>query len=126
MKIRGAAHRMNASADSTNDFTSTADDFATARAALLERFEHCAAHLNHTTPHSSSVDTSDPNALTLRVGRRAFFTFHRTPDGPAYAWWYPASRAPGGRPPHRGRSRARGTDRACGLHAPRQKRTRLK
>jgi len=87
---------MNASADFTNDFTSTDDDFAAARAALLERFEHCAAHLNHTTPRSSSVDTSDPNALTLRVGRRAFFTFHRTPDGPAYAWWYPASRAPVG------------------------------
>lgn len=69
-------------------------DFATARAALMEHFDHCAAWLNHAAPHSTHVDTSDPTALTLRVGTHAYFTFHETPDGSAYAWWYPASPRP--------------------------------
>ncbi len=87
---------MNAADDMNTNMkiVPTADDFAAARAALLERFENCAEHLNYTAPHSSSVDTSDAHALTLRVGKHGYFTFHHTPDGPAYAWWYPASRAP--------------------------------
>lgn len=76
----------------TDRDTETTDEFAVAREALMERFEHCAAHLNHAAPRSSSVDTSDPNALTLRVGRHGYFTFRRSADGPVYAWWYPASR----------------------------------
>lgn len=71
-------------------------DFATARAALLTHFEHCAAWLNHAAPHLTRVDTSDPHALALRVGAHAYFIFHETPDGPAYAWWYPASARPVG------------------------------
>lgn len=71
-------------------------DFAAARAALIHHFERCAAWLNHAEPHSTRVDTSDPNALTLRVGTHAYFTFHQTPHGPAYAWWYPASPRPVG------------------------------
>ncbi|MGI8687699.1 MAG: hypothetical protein ACR2M3_03885 [Thermomicrobiales bacterium] len=69
-------------------------DFTTARAALIEHFERCAAWLNHAAPHSTHVETSDPHALTLRVGTRAYFTFHETADGSAYAWWYPASPRP--------------------------------
>lgn len=71
-------------------------DFAAARASLMPHFERCAAWLNHAAPHSTRVDTSDPDALTLRVGTRAYFTFHETPDGSAYAWWYPASPRPVG------------------------------
>gem|GEM_PF-6552679 len=69
-------------------------DFATARATLLTHFERCAAWLNHEAPHSTRVDASDPGALTLRVGTHAYFTFHETPDGSAYIWWYPASPRP--------------------------------
>jgi hypothetical protein len=71
-------------------------DFPAARAALIEHFEHCAAWLNHAAPHSTHVDTSDPDALTLRVGKHAYFTFHMSANGPAYAWWYPASLRPVG------------------------------
>ena len=68
--------------------------FDAARAALIEHFEHCAAWLNHTAPHSTHVDTSDAEALTLRIGGHAYFTFRNTPQGPVYAWWYPASPRP--------------------------------
>lgn len=71
-------------------------DFATARAALIPHFERCAAWINHAAPHSTRIDTSDPDALTLRVGTRAYFTFHETLDGSAYTWWYPASPRPVG------------------------------
>lgn len=78
-----------------NDLTDPDEyDYAAARAALLERFDAVAAHLNHAAPRSSWVDSHDPDALTLRVGQRAYFTFHRTANGIAYAWWYPASRQP--------------------------------
>ncbi len=71
-------------------------DFPAAREALMAHFERCAAWLNHAAPHSTHVDRSDPNALTLRVGAHAYFRFHQTPDGPAYTWWYPASPRPVG------------------------------
>ena len=71
-------------------------DFATAREALRTHFAHCAAWLNHAAPHSTRVDERDPRALTLRVGVHAFFTFHETPNGLAYTWWYPASPHPVG------------------------------
>lgn len=71
-------------------------DFTTAREALLGHFERCAAWLNHAAPHTARLDRSDPRALTLRVGARAYFTFRDTPDGPVYAWWYPASPRPVG------------------------------
>jgi hypothetical protein len=61
-------------------------DFATARASLIPHFERCAAWINHAAPHSTRVETGDPDALTL----------HETPDGSAYAWWYPASPRPVG------------------------------
>ncbi len=66
-------------------------DFATARDALLDHFERCAAWLNHAAPHSTRIDQTDPRALILRVGTHAHFTFRETRDGPVYAWWYPAS-----------------------------------
>lgn len=66
-------------------------DFPASRSALVDHFERCAAWLNHMSPRSTRVDTTDPRALTLHVGRHGFFTFRETPDGPAYAWWYPAS-----------------------------------
>ncbi len=69
-------------------------DFSVARDALRGHFDRCAAWLNHTAPRSTHIEADDANALTLRVGTHAFFTFHRTPDGPAYAWWYPASPRP--------------------------------
>ncbi len=71
-------------------------DFAAARIALMERFDAVAAHLNHAAPRTAWVDSHDPDALTLRVGQRAYFTFRRTPDALAYAWWYPTSRRPVG------------------------------
>jgi hypothetical protein len=66
-------------------------DFASARASLMPHFERCAAWLNHAAPHSPHVDPSDPDALTRRVGTRAYVTCHESPDGSAYSWWYPAS-----------------------------------
>lgn len=71
-------------------------DFVTARETLVAHFERCAAWLNHAAPHSTRVETSNPRALTLRVGTHAYFTFHDGPDGPAYAWWYPNSPRPVG------------------------------
>lgn len=71
-------------------------DFATARKTLIAHFEHCAAWLNHAEPNSTRIETSDPHALLLRVGTHAYFSFHQTPDGSAYSWWYPASPRPVG------------------------------
>ena len=120
-------YRRNSRMNAAYDFPADPDiaDFAAARATLMERFEAVAAHLNHAAPRAAWVDMSDPDALTLRVGQHAYFTFRRTPTRPRLCMVVSDQPPPRGRPYHRWRSRTCGAYRTVGVLAPCEKRTWL-